>query len=95
MLFSFAYITFCHSGVSQGEGKATASRCSQQRSNASHHHPAALVPGLFVKDALFAKEGCSYAYTGAIGVQTKIIDKIRVIPSPQRKPKKAQIINRN
>lgn len=66
MLLSFAYITFCHLGVSQGEGKATAPRCSQQRSNASHHHPAALVPGLFVEAALFAKEGCRYAYTGAV-----------------------------
>lgn len=74
MLSSYAHVPFFQSGVSQGEGKAAAPRCSQQRSDASHYHPSALVPSLFVKAALPAKEGCGFFNTGTIySLQLKII----------------------
>lgn len=66
MVLSFARMPFFQSGVSQGEGKAAAPRCSQQGSDALHCHPPALVPSLFVKAALLAKEGCSLFNTGNI-----------------------------
>lgn len=64
--FSIVSLSFIYSGVPQGEGEAAAPRHSQQRSDASHHHPAALVPGLSDKIALPAKERCHYDYTGII-----------------------------
>lgn len=76
MLVSFAHMPFLQSGVSQGEGEAAAPRCSQQRSNASHYHPSALVPSLFVKAALLAKERCSFINTGNIYSRQLKIHKI-------------------
>lgn len=64
--FSSVSLSFIYSGVPQGEGEAAAPRHSQQRSDASHHHPAALVPGLSDKIALPAKERCHYDHTGII-----------------------------
>lgn len=55
-----------YSGVSQGEGEAAASWHSYQRSDASHRHPAAVVPHLFDKVALSAKTWCNYDYTGTL-----------------------------
>lgn len=63
---SLVGLSFIYSGVPQGKGAAAPPRQIQQRSDASHHCPAALVPCFSVKDALPAKERCHNAYTGTI-----------------------------
>lgn len=55
-----------YSGVPQGEGEAAALWHSYQGSDASHHHPAAVVPHLFDKVALSAKTWCNYDSTGTL-----------------------------
>lgn len=60
------YASLSCSGVSQGEGETIAPRQSQQGSDATHNHPAALVPFLSSKVALSAQERCNYDYTGTV-----------------------------
>ena len=68
VFFMHVSFSFIFQGVPQGEGEATASRCSKQRSDASHYHPAALVPCLSDKVALSTKERCIYDHTGAVHI---------------------------
>lgn len=56
-------------GVPQGEGEAAASWHSYQRSHASHHHPAAVVPFLLDTVALSAKTRRNYDYTGTVSLK--------------------------
>lgn len=65
-LSSCVWLSFICSGVPQGEGEETTPRHSPQRSDASHRHPAALVPHLSDQVTLPAEKRCHHDYTGTI-----------------------------
>lgn len=63
-LVNGVFIFFLPPGVSEGERETATPWCAQQGSDASHHHPAALVPLLPDKDTLPAQERRRHAHTG-------------------------------